>query len=144
VRPEKARRAATCEPVAQLLGLGIELAFRLLQDESARIREIDADRAAAMFVDACLHCLVAADARRVLALGSEARRAATLDARAYATMMLACALIWNGPRAKASKLLDRFLPILGEAPPLSDWVGLVAVAAQCYFGLIATMSPRSY
>lgn len=113
-----------------------ELAFGLLQDESARIREIDPDRAAAMLVDACLHCLVAADARRALALASEARRAATgatLDVRAYATMMLACALIWNGHRAKASKLLDRFLPILREAPPLSDSIGLVAVAAQCYF-----------
>ena len=113
-------------------------AFRLLEDESARIRDIDPDRAAAMLADACLHCLTVADARAMLASAREAHSVATgasLDVRAYAAMMLACAFVMTGDRTQASNLLDGFLPMLRNGDPLTQSGWLVEVAAHCYFWL---------
>ena len=49
--------------------------------------------------------------------------------------MLAGALVLTGERAQAGALLDRFLPVLRQADPLSEAGELVSVAAQCYFWL---------
>jgi DNA-binding CsgD family transcriptional regulator len=115
-----------------------DLAFRLLTGEAERVRDLDPDRAAAMLAEACLHCLIETDIRRMIASAREARRVAeraSLDVRAYTAVMLACALIMSGERAEASILLDEFLPVLRAGDPLTEAGWLVGVAAHCYFWL---------
>jgi DNA-binding CsgD family transcriptional regulator len=112
-----------------------DIAFRLLKDESARIRYLDPDRTATMLADACLHCVIDVDMRRLLPAAREARSVAAgarPHVQAYAALMLACALIMTGERAKASNLLDEFLPVLRQGDPLTESGMLVGLAAQCY------------
>jgi DNA-binding CsgD family transcriptional regulator len=75
------------------------------------------------------------DMRRLLPAAREARSVAAgarPHVQAYAALMLACALIMTGERAKASNLLDGFLPVLRKADPLTESGMLVGLAAQCY------------
>lgn len=114
----------------------IDLGYTLLVEEAQRIRRIDPDRAAAMLSEACLNSLLSADARGAI---DAAREAWTVAARAgpaaqaFAGSMLAAALVLKGERSDAAALLDRLLPMLRAADPLTEAGELIAIAAQCYF-----------
>jgi DNA-binding CsgD family transcriptional regulator len=113
-------------------------AYRVLVDEAARARHLDAERTAAMLAEACLHCLLRAETRRALAAAREAfsvAATASLGVQAYTATMLASALVMTGERVEAGALLDRFLPVLRKGDPLTEAGELVSVAAQCYFWL---------
>jgi ATP/maltotriose-dependent transcriptional regulator MalT len=113
-------------------------AYRLLIEEADRIRGIDPDRTATMVAEACMDRFVSAEIRQALAAARDAWRVAE-DAgpavQAFAGVMLAAALVLHGERAEARALLDRFLPLLRRADPLTEAGQLVAAAAQCYFWL---------
>ncbi len=116
----------------------MDVANALLVDEAQLIRDVDLERAATMLAEACVGCFLSADFRSAAA---NARDAFDLAARAspgvqaFAGVMLAAALVFDGERAQASALLDSFLPLLRLADPLSEAGELVSVAAQCYFWL---------
>ena len=115
-----------------------EVAYRLLVDEASLVRDMDPARTATMLAEACLHCLLELNLTRALAAARDACSAATragLAVQAYAAAMLACALVLTGERAEAGTLLDRYLPVLRQADPLTEAGELISVSAQCYFWL---------
>jgi DNA-binding NarL/FixJ family response regulator len=113
-------------------------AYRLLVDEAERIREIDPERAATMLAEACMDRFLSADIPVALAIARDASGVATQagpGVQAFAGVMLGAALLLNGERASASALLDRLLPSLRGAEPLTEAGELISYAAQCYFWL---------
>ena len=116
----------------------IDAAYRLLESEGRRIGRADPDRAATMLAEACMDRFLNADRPRAVELARDAcaiAAEATPGVRAFAEVMLAAALILGGERDQASRLLDRHLPLLRAADPLTEAGQLVSVAAQCYFWL---------
>jgi DNA-binding CsgD family transcriptional regulator len=116
----------------------IETAYRLLLDEAEVIRDVDPERTAMMLAEACLHCFLSADVPRALVAARDAvgvAEAASPRVRAFAGVILAVALVLHGERAEAGAMLDRFLPLLRLADPLTEAGELLALAAQCYFWL---------
>ena len=105
---------------------------------AAHPRDRPRTRSAAMLAEACMNCFLGADVHKAM---TTARDACDLAARAgpavqaFAGVMLAGALVLSGERAQAGALLDRFLPLLRHADPLSEAGELVSIAAQCYFWL---------
>ena len=115
-----------------------DIAYRLLVDEARRVREISADRSASMLAEACLHCMLSADVQGAIAAAREAcgvAAEASPAVQASAGVMLASALVLAGERWEASALLDRLLPLLRLADPLSEAGALIFAAAQSYFWL---------
>jgi DNA-binding CsgD family transcriptional regulator len=115
-----------------------DVSYRLLVDAAEAIRDLDPERAAAMLAEACMDCFLAADTRKGLSTAREACAAAAhagAGARTFAQVMLAIALVLSGERVEANALLDRILPALRLADPLTEAGQLVYGAAQCYFWL---------
>jgi DNA-binding SARP family transcriptional activator/DNA-binding CsgD family transcriptional regulator len=109
-------------------------AYRLLVDEAARIRDLDSNRTAAMLAEACLDRFLSADVATAVEVAREANRVAERaepGVQAFAGVMLAVALVVSGNRADGSALLDRHLPLLRMADPLTEAGELISVAAQC-------------
>jgi DNA-binding CsgD family transcriptional regulator len=116
----------------------MNVAYRLLVDEAERVRDIDPERTATMLAEACMDCFVSAEIGKAITAARDACRIADRAGRpvqAFSGVMLASALILRGKRAEASALLDRFLPLLRLADPLTEAGQLVSTAAQCYFWL---------
>jgi DNA-binding CsgD family transcriptional regulator len=116
----------------------MDVAYRLLVDEADRVRDIDPERTATMLAEACMDCFLSAEIGKAIAAARDADRVAARAGpavQAFAGVMLASALILSGERAETSALLDRFLPLLRLADPLTEAGQLVSAAAQCYFWL---------
>jgi DNA-binding CsgD family transcriptional regulator len=113
-------------------------AYRLLIEEAELIRDIDPERTATMLAEACMDRFLSADIRQALAAARDAcgvAQHAGPAVQAFAGVMLAAALVLHGERSEAGALLDRFLPLLRRADPLTEAGQLVSAAAQCYFWL---------
>jgi DNA-binding CsgD family transcriptional regulator len=116
----------------------MEVAYRVLVDEAERVRDIDPERTATMLAEACMDCILSGDIGKGITVARDAARVATRTGpavQAFAGVMLASALVLSGERAEASAQLDRFLPLLRLADPLTEAGQLVSSAAQCYFWL---------
>ena len=116
----------------------MDVANALLVKEAQLIRDVDPERAAMMLGEACVGCFLGADIRDATISAREAVDLAARahpSVRAFAGVMLAAALVFDGKRAQAGELLDSFLPLLRLADPLSESGELVSIAAQCYFWL---------
>jgi DNA-binding CsgD family transcriptional regulator len=123
--------------VLMLQGL-METAYGLLVDEAQRVHDKDPERTATMLAEACLDRFLAADIARATSVARQAYGVAAQTrpaVQAFAGVTLAAALVLSGERAEAERLLDRFLPLLRAADPLTEAGQLVSVAAQCYFWL---------
>ena len=110
------------------------LAYRVLVDEGRRVRRSDPARAAGMLAEACLDCIATADIAKALATAREACSAtARADAgvRVFAESMLASALILSGERAEAAAMLDRSLPLLRWADPVTQAGELMTNSGHC-------------
>jgi DNA-binding SARP family transcriptional activator/DNA-binding CsgD family transcriptional regulator len=113
-------------------------AYRLLVDEAERIREVDPERTATMLAEACMERFLSGDIPAALSAARDACDAAAkagLSVEVFARVMLAVALVLAGERAEAGALLDRSLPLLRLADPLTEAGQVVSAAAQCYFWL---------
>jgi DNA-binding CsgD family transcriptional regulator len=113
-------------------------ASELLVAEAARVRGAAPAQAAAMLAEACLESMISADVGRAIALARDACAIAPTgdpETVVFASTMLAGALVLEGNREEASKLLDRVLPALRAADPLTEAGQLVSFAAQCHFWL---------
>jgi DNA-binding CsgD family transcriptional regulator len=96
---------------------------------------MDPTRATAMLAEACLDCISSGEIRTALATARKAIRLADradLGVRAFAASILANSLTLSGERVEAVALLDRTLPALRGADPLSDSGELITAAGQCY------------
>jgi tetratricopeptide (TPR) repeat protein len=116
----------------------MDVAYRLLIDEAQHVRDIDPERTATMLAEACMNCLLGADIGLAISAARDASHVAARagpGVQAFAGVMLASALVLRGERTEASELLDRFLPLLRLADPLTEAGQLVSAAAQCYFWL---------
>jgi DNA-binding CsgD family transcriptional regulator len=116
----------------------MDSAYRLLVEEAQLVGNVDCGRAAMMLAEACMDCFLSADVRRAVAVARDACKVAAgagQDVQAFAGVMLAAASVLGGDRAEAGMLLDRFLPLLRAADPLTEAGELVGLAAQCYFWL---------
>ena len=108
-------------------------AHRLLTDEARQVRDDEPGRTAAMLAEAALACIPSAEISTAIIVSREAcdlAERAGPAVEAFARSTLASALALNGKRGEAADLLDRSLPMLHEADPLSAASELVANAAQ--------------
>ena len=113
----------------------VNLAYRVLVDEARRVRAADPARAAGMLAEACLDCLATADIPKSLATAREAcgsMARADSGVRVFAESMLASALILSGERAEAAEILDRSLPLLRRADPLTQAGELITNSGHCF------------
>jgi DNA-binding CsgD family transcriptional regulator len=116
----------------------LEAAYLLLVDEAHLVRGSNPDLTATMLAEAGLTCLFTADIGRAIQAGREAcAEAATASpgVQTFAQSVLAAALLLAGERADASVRLDRLLPLVRLAEPLSEAGETVSLVAQCYFWL---------
>ena len=113
-------------------------AHRLLVAAADPVRDLDPERAAAMLAEAGIDCIGSLDIRNAVATARDAYRVAARASpgvQAFTGSMLATALTLNGERAEASALLDRILPRLSGADPLSEAGRPIFLAAQAYLWL---------
>jgi DNA-binding CsgD family transcriptional regulator len=110
-----------------------DAAYRLLADEAQRVRDIEPRRASVMLAEATLDCISRGEIGTAVTVAQEAcdlARQADPAAEAFANSVLASALALHGKRRDAVALLDRCVPLLREADPLSEASTLVANAAE--------------
>ncbi|HEX6023482.1 MAG TPA: ATP-binding protein, partial [Solirubrobacter sp.] len=113
-----------------------ETATDLLIDSADRIRDADPERAATMLAEACHGLMLSVDVPKAVTVARDAFDVATRASpavQAFAGITLAGALVLSGERAPAGALLDRFLPLLEVADPLTEAGLLVTLAALAYF-----------
>jgi len=112
-----------------------DVAYRLLVYEAERVAAIDPTRAATMLAEACLDCIGSADIRKALATADSAchiAEHADPGARTFARSMLASVLVLSGRRDTALEILERLLPALRMADPLTEAGELVTYPAHSF------------
>jgi len=109
-------------------------AYRLLVTGAQRVRDVDPGRAAGMLAEACLDCISSADIGTAVATGREAvglAENAGPGVQAFAASMLASSLTLSGEAAEAGALIDRGMPTLLHADPLTEAGEMLTNAAHC-------------
>ena len=112
-----------------------DAAFSLLVDEAQRVRDVDPARAASMLAEAALDCISSADIPKAVTAARQAYEVSQHAGPAERTVAmsdLATALVLAGQRAEAGPLLERCLPLLRVADPLTGASEVLANAAHSF------------